>query len=299
MIKLTLDSQYSKYLTMVNGALEETFKDISKEREIIADAMRYSLLAGGKRIRPVLVLAVCDLFSYDLKEALPFAVAIEMIHTYSLIHDDLPAMDNDDLRRGKPTNHKVFGEGIAILAGDGLLNSAFELMAGSLLADPQHAFHKGKALHIVAKASGVEGMIGGQVIDLESEGVLVSEDLLRKMHALKTGALLKAPVMVGAELSEASQEEKEALETYAAKIGLAFQIKDDILDVEGDTIILGKPVGSDGENNKSTFVSLLGLEKSKELLRNITKEAVDSLAVFGERALFLKLLAEKLANRDD
>jgi geranylgeranyl diphosphate synthase type II len=284
---------------MINESLEETFKDISEERQTIANAMRYSLLAGGKRIRPVLVLAVCDMFSYELKKAIPFALAIEMIHTYSLIHDDLPAMDNDDLRRGKPTNHKVFGEDIAILAGDGLLNGAFELMATSLIEDPYTAYDKGKALQILAKAAGVDGMIGGQVIDVQSEGILVNEDILRKMHELKTGALLKAPVMVGAELSGASSEERERLETFAAKIGLAFQIKDDILDVEGDTQTLGKKVGSDGENKKSTFVTLFGLGKSKEILKNTTKEAVDSLAIFGDKALFLKLLAEKLADRND
>jgi geranylgeranyl diphosphate synthase type II len=289
---------YKEYLDIVNDGLEKYLPIIEGDRKIIFEAMRYSLMAGGKRIRPILTLAVCDMFKFDLKEALPFALAIEMIHTYSLIHDDLPAMDNDDLRRGMPTNHKVYGEAMAILAGDGLLNYAFEIMSGSVVKDKENAFGKSMALNVIAKLSGVNGMIGGQVIDIESSGKNISKERLRGMHELKTGALLRAPVLCATYLCGLSEKERNLLDIYASKIGLAFQIKDDILDVEGETEKIGKPCGSDEYNHKVTFVSLFGVDESKKLLQSVTEEALESISYFGDRAVFLTELAKMLSNRD-
>jgi geranylgeranyl diphosphate synthase type II len=294
---MNYENIFDNYINLINKELENFLPKVCDTDKTIEQAMAYSLFSGGKRIRPVLMLAVCDMFSYDLSDAISFACAIEMIHTYSLIHDDLPAMDNDDLRRGKPTNHKVYGEGMAILAGDALLNKAFEVMIESIVKDPQNAHKKALAMNIVAISSGLNGMIGGQVIDLESEGVKTSEETLRRMHSLKTGALLKAPVLAAAFLAEVSQEEKNILGSYASNIGLAFQIKDDILDVEGETEKIGKKCGSDVNNNKSTFVSLHGLEKSKMLLRNITNEAITQIEYFGTKNFFLKELALRLSER--
>lgn len=290
---------YEKYLGLVNEGLEEFLPENNTQRKTLFDAMRYSLLAGGKRIRPVLLLAVCDMFGYDLKKALPFAVSIEMIHTYSLIHDDLPSMDNDDLRRGKPTNHKVYGEGVAILAGDGLLNKAFEILSQSVVQSSDECYKKARALNYIAKSSGADGMIGGQIIDLEWEGKKIDEDILRMMHTLKTAKLLKAPIMASCELLDLGEEEKKALEEYADNIGIAFQIKDDILDVEGSSEKLGKNCGSDNQNLKSTYVSLFGLQESKNMLSNITQRAVENLKIFGDKAKFLEGLALQLKIRDN
>lgn len=296
---MDFDSKYKEYLNIVNQGLEEFLPLKEGNKKTIHEAMRYSLMAGGKRIRPVIALGVCDIFEYDLAEALPFACAIEMIHTYSLIHDDLPSMDNDDLRRGKPTNHKVYGDAMAILAGDGLLNLAFEVMSASMIKDKDTAYRKVFAMNVIANASGINGMIGGQVIDIESEGKLICEDTLREMHSLKTGALLRAPVLAASYLCGLDQRERSILDVYASRIGLAFQIKDDILDVEGDTQKLGKSCGSDENNKKSTFVSLFGLDKSRQLLDQVTQEAIESISYFGTRTAFLEQLAKKLAQRDN
>lgn len=282
---------------IVNGELEKYLPQEDVIQKNVIEAMRYSVKAGGKRLRPTLALAVSRLLSGMDEEILPFAVALEMIHTYSLIHDDLPCMDNDDLRRGKPTNHKVFGEAMALLAGDGLLNKAFEVMIrGALLsANKENALN---TMEYISSASSDHGMIGGQVIDMENEGKNIPVEVLRKMHELKTGALICAAVMAPAYLNNAGEAEKKALLKYAQCIGLAFQVKDDILDVEGSEELLGKTIGSDNINGKTTYITIYGLDKSKEILDELTKNAVDSLDMFGEKASFLKELANYLLYRE-
>ncbi|HOP99387.1 MAG TPA: polyprenyl synthetase family protein [Acetivibrio clariflavus] len=286
------------YQDIVNNYLEECIKEKDILQKSVYNAMRYSLLAGGKRLRPVLSLAVCDMLEGDLKEVLPYACAVEMIHTYSLIHDDLPSMDNDDYRRGKPTNHKVYGEALAILAGDGLLNMAFELMLENTSSNCNNIENKVKAMAYIARSSGVRGMIGGQVVDIESENSEVPVETLEYMHRLKTGALIKASVISAAIICNASKEDIQKLGTYAEGIGLAFQIKDDILDVEGSVEKLGKKVGSDASNKKTTYVSIYGLDKSKQMLAETTEKAIKSLDSFGQKAAFLKELAEYLVIRE-
>jgi len=287
------------YVHMVNDALEQMLGLDDSEQKKVREAMRYSLLAGGKRLRPVLSLAVCDALDGDIEQVLPFACATEMIHTYSLIHDDLPSMDNDDYRRGRLTNHKVFGEAMAILAGDGLLNYAYEVMLDYVCKNRDNIYAKIEAMRIIAKFSGIDGMIGGQVVDLECEGKHISPELLEYMHRHKTGALIKAPVLAAAAICNASPEQKASLEKYAGNLGLAFQIRDDILDVEGNVEEMGKSAGKDKAKNKSTFVTFYGLDKSKEMLHQITAEAIDSLAVFGEKGCFLRQLAEYLVTRNN
>jgi len=241
------------------------------------EAMRYSLMAGGKRLRPVLSLAVCDMLEGNREDVMPFACAIEMIHAYSLIHDDLPCMDNDDFRRGKPTNHKVFGEAKAILAGDALLNTACEIMLDAVLADDKDTLGKAAAARIIMDAAGSAGMIAGQIIDLESEDAPISFEELCRMHSLKTGALIRASILSAARLCRADEKTWEALDRYGQYIGLAFQIKDDLLDYEGDAEVIGKSTGSDEKNHKSTYVTLLGIKKAKELLKETVEEAVKAL----------------------
>ncbi|NLL04515.1 MAG: polyprenyl synthetase family protein [Clostridiaceae bacterium] len=288
----------NRYTDMVNDFLDKSIKEKDLLEKSIYTAIRYSLLAGGKRLRPTLALAVCDMLGGDLEEVLPYACAIEMIHTYSLIHDDLPAMDNDDYRRGKLTNHKMFGESLAILAGDGLLNMAFEVMLESTSSKPNNLENKIKAMAYIAKSSGIRGMIGGQVIDTESENKEISIETLEYIHRYKTGALIKAPVVSAAIICNATDEESQSLEKFAEGLGLAFQIKDDILDVEGSTEKLGKKVGSDASNKKTTYVSLYGLEKSKQMLNKTSEEAITNLQKFGTKAAFLKELTEYLIVRE-
>ncbi len=283
----------------VNAALEELIVEKQAQEATLYKAMKYSIDAGGKRLRPVLALAVSELLGGDERDVMPYACALEMVHTYSLIHDDLPAMDNDDYRRGRLTNHKVYGEAMAILAGDALLNNAFEVMIEDMVENPENMTAKAKAVQIIARAAGATGMIGGQVVDMESEGKFISAEVLEYMHQCKTGALIKASILSAAALCQASADDFKRLEIYAENIGLAFQIKDDILDVEGNQELLGKPVGSDAANEKSTFVSLYGLEKSKEMLRTITKEAIQSIQSFGEKAEFLTALAQYLVSRQN
>ena len=265
-------------------------------QKIIFDSMKYSLEAGGKRIRPVLLLETIKMMGGNCSAGIPFACAVEYIHTYSLIHDDLPAMDDDDLRRGKPTNHKVFGEAVAILAGDGLLNSAFEIMSGEILKN--NCVGSVKAMNVIASCAGVNGMIAGQIVDIESEGRSISYEELRYLHSKKTGALIKASVMAGAYISGANEEELKAVERYSENIGLAFQITDDILDVTGNTSELGKNTGSDIQNDKSTYVSLFGIEKARLLAQDCLKDAVESLGNFdSQRRLFMEELARFVVMR--
>lgn len=266
------------------------------EKKLI-EAMRYSITGGGKRIRPVLTLAIAKMMSKNALEVMPFAAAIEMVHTYSLIHDDLPAMDNDDYRRGKLTNHKVFGEAMAILAGDALLNEAFDLLLNSAIQSGEKMEQFIKASLIVASAAGKQGMIAGQVIDMDSEGKQTSEVTIKDMHKKKTGALIKASILAPAVYLGASAEHIKALTSYAENIGVAFQIKDDILDVESTTEELGKAVGSDAKNKKTTYVSLYGLDGAKAMLLDVTQRAINDLGIFGDSAWFLQEIAQYFANR--
>lgn len=264
-------------------------------QRIIYEAMRYSVFAGGKRLRPVLMMSVCEICGGDIDEVIPFACALEMIHTYSLIHDDLPAMDNDDLRRGMPTSHIKFGEAIAVLAGDALLNKAFEIASAYNGKYPSRAM---RAVNMLAHSSGTEGMIGGQVVDIQSENKDITVKELEYLHLNKTGAIIRSACTVGAVMAGADEEAVRAADTYAANLGIAFQIQDDILDVEGDEKTLGKPIGSDAEEGKNTYVKLVGMEKSKELERLYTAKAKDALCVFGEKADFLIELTEYLTGRN-
>lgn len=263
--------------------------------QILLDAERYSLFAGGKRIRPTLVLEFCKLFGGREEAALPFACAVEMIHTYSLIHDDLPCMDNDDLRRGKPTNHKVYGETIALLAGDSLLTGAFEAAASNTEVTPEIAV---RAVAFLAGCAGRYGMVGGQTMDLESEKRKLSLDELLRLHSLKTGALMNAAAVMGALAAgvDVADPAMERVMTYSEKVGLAFQIVDDILDKTGDEATLGKNVGVDAEREKNTFLSFYSVEEAQYYADRLTKEAVASIAAIpGSDALCS--LAEWLAAR--
>lgn len=289
--------QLKGYTDLINQYLEEIFANEMGPNKTVVEAMKYSLYAGGKRLRPVLMMAAYDLLGKDVKEVLPYAAAIEMIHTYSLIHDDLPAMDNDDYRRGKLTNHKVFGEGIAILAGDGLLNYAYELMLRDALSkvDSERFI---KATYELATASGINGMIGGQTVDLESENKTISADLLEYIHLNKTAAIITASLKAGAIIGGGQEEDYCRMEAIGTSLGLAFQIQDDILDIVGDQAKLGKRIGSDEEKHKSTYPSLHGLESSYSKVRELTEAIYTNLACYGEGGSFLKELSSYLMERE-
>lgn len=261
----------------------------------VMEAMRYSLFAGGKRLRPILLMAAADAVGAAGQRFLHSACALEMIHTYSLIHDDLPAMDDDDYRRGNLTNHKVFGEGMAILAGDGLLTLAFETLLSQPGVTPDVL---ARVTREVAQAAGPSGMVGGQAIDLGSEGQQPSPEVMKLMHRLKTGALFRASLRAGAMLGGGSEGDVQGLTDYAEQFGLAFQITDDILDVTGTEAALGKPVGSDEKNNKATYVSVYSLPEARRMAQEAVNEAVAALGRFGDRAWVLRSLAEYLLTRD-
>jgi geranylgeranyl diphosphate synthase type II len=267
-----------------------------KDREIAASlsqAMQYTLFSRGKRIRPVLTLMTAELLGGDYNAALQSGSALEMIHTYSLIHDDLPAMDDDDLRRGKKTNHLVFGEAEAILAGDALLTYAFEVLSEVDI----EAEKKVKIINLAAKNAGFQGMVGGQVLDIESEHRELSLEKMQQVHKGKTGALIKASVLAGVFCSVYSEEEKAALEKYAEKIGVLFQIVDDLLDVTGDTKKMGKTVGRDQELDKSTYPKILGIKGAKKAAEDYAEEAKSSLNIFGDQAENLKELVDYILTR--
>lgn len=289
-----MKEQLKEKIALIDKHLDAYLAVKDNPQKIIYEAMRYSVFAGGKRLRPILMLSVCEMCGGDIGEVIPFACAMEMIHTYSLIHDDLPAMDNDALRRGMPTSHIKYGEAVAILAGDALLNRAFEIVSEYDGKYPERAI---KAINMLAASSGTEGMIGGQVVDIESEGKEITLDELRYLHLGKTGAIIRSACTIGALLSGGSDEEIKAADEFAKNLGIAFQIQDDILDVEGTEEELGKPIGSDAEANKNTFVSLLGLEKSKELAKKYSQKAKDALDIFGDRAKFLRELTDYLTDR--
>ena len=293
-----MNKKYSldEYVNIINKSLETSIDNCSFGEDIVHNAMRYSLGIGGKRIRPVLVLEFCRLCGGDINKALPFAAAIEMIHTYSLIHDDLPCMDDDDMRRGMPSCHKRFGEEYALLAGDGLLTRAFGIIAESDIAKetPEIAV---KAIAELSSLAGANGMIGGQVVDLRNENKACSLDVLQTMDSLKTGALIRCAALLGVISAKGSETQHEAAVTYADNLGHAFQIVDDILDVTGDEKELGKPIGSDADSNKSTYVTILGIDKSKEYAETLTQKAISGLDIFGEEADFLRNLALSLISR--
>ena len=282
-----------EYSALVERGLERLFPHEDCRHSRIFEACRYSLLAGGKHIRAALLLEFYRLCGGRPEEALPFACGLEMIHTYSLVHDDLPCMDNDDFRRGKPSNHKVYGETMATLAGDALLNRAFEVM---LEQETVPAACAVKAAAYISRCSGVYGMIGGQVQDLAMEGRPATLEELREMVSLKTGALLRAACVGGALLAGCGEAQRKAAEDYAVAVGQAFQIQDDILDVVGDQSLLGKAIGSDAANEKTTFVSVYGLEACRSMVRSLTMEAQAAADVFADSG-FLKELAEYLAAR--
>lgn len=265
-------------------------------QKTILEAMNYSVSAGGKRLRPMLMLETYRMFGGTSKVIEPFMAAIEMIHTYSLIHDDLPAMDNDEYRRGRKTTHVVYGEAMAILAGDALLNYAFETAASAFVLDEGNPAI-GKAFMILASKAGVYGMIGGQVLDVESEGKEIDADTLKFIHIHKTSALLESAMLIGAVLAGASEQQQRTVELAARELGLAFQIRDDILDVTGNTDELGKPVGSDEKNHKNTYVALEGLEKAKEDVKRYSESAIDRLKSLPARNEFLYELIEELIDR--
>lgn len=280
----------------INDYLENYFKEKGTYNKIIYDSCSYSLNIGGKRIRPILLALSYYIYKEDYKKVMPMAAAIEMIHTYSLIHDDLPCMDNDDLRRGKPTNHVKFQENIAVLAGDALLNEAMIIMMDYALKNNQNSL---KAAHEVAMAAGAEGMIGGQVVDIISEGKTISKEELQYMHSKKTGALIKASVLAGAILANAPEVDLLALKEYGEKLGLVFQIKDDILDVVGDAKVLGKNVHVDEENDKTNFISVFGLEKCNELCKTLSEECIEILKNLTVNAECLIELTYTLLNREN
>jgi geranylgeranyl diphosphate synthase, type II len=270
-------------------ALERYFNRWDQSPESLRAAMRYTLFARCKRLRPALALGAAELFCGDDAVALPAACALEMIHTYSLIHDDLPAMDNDSLRRGIPTLHRAHGEAMAILAGDALMTMAFDIAAET---------NNMSLIHELAQAAGVEGMVGGQVIDLESEDKVLTLNALKALHARKTGALIRASVRSGAILAHAPSAQLASLSRYGEHIGLAFQIADDILDVAGSEKVLGKPIGSDAARHKSTYPALLGMVRTRELAHEAANEAVAALSGFGAEADMLRALARFIVERD-
>ena len=288
-------TQWNERIKLIEAAL---LKELGAETALVprlAESMEYSLMAGGKRLRPILVMAAADAVGARGTDFVQAACGIEMIHTYSLIHDDLPAMDNDDYRRGKLTNHKVFGEALAILAGDALLTQAFGVILRQQGVPAQVLL---EVLREMSIAAGPNGMVGGQVIDMLSEGKRISMEELRKMHMGKTGALFRAAIRSGAILGGASEAKLAALTTYADCFGLAFQITDDILDVVGDEAVIGKPVGSDERNEKSTYVTLTSLDEAKKLAADTVQQALEALEIFGDEAKFLRDLVKMLLERN-
>lgn len=289
--------ELKRYQQLINAELEKNIRKEECPEKILNESMAYSLMAGGKRLRPILVVATYQIFENDIQKVIPYAVAIEMVHNFSLIHDDLPGIDNDDFRHGKPTNHKQYNEATAILAGDGLLNQAYMVISQDLKQTmPEELPNKLKVFQEFSYS--VDRMIAGEYIDTEYEGKQITEEYLEYIHKNKTGALLKLCVRMGAILANCNEEDLNRLSNYADKIGLAFQIKDDILSEEGDEKILGKPVGNDKELGKCTYVSKYGLQGAKDILEKITKEAIQELEIYGEKAEFLKELAIYIKNRN-
>lgn len=291
-----LKQYYREKMMLIEKALDELLPKESGYSQMIFEAMRYSLFAGGKRLRPILLMASADAVGGTGRDYMHMACGMEMIHTYSLIHDDLPAMDNDDYRRGKLTNHKVFGDGIAVLAGDGLLTSAFDVMTAQPNVSPGILL---KVIQEIAHAAGAYGMVGGQTVDLISEGKIIDADTLKFIHRAKTGALFKAAIRAGAILANGNGKQLTCLTEYADQFGLAFQITDDILDVTGTQEKIGKPVGSDLKNSKATYVSLYSLEGAEHMAQDAVNAAVYALNTFGTEAEVLREMVSSLLKRDN
>lgn len=287
--------ELQKKAAFVEEALERCLPPADTYPPLIHQAMRYSVMGGGKRLRPALVMAGAEAVGGNAVDVLPAACALELIHTYSLVHDDLPAMDDDDYRRGKLTNHKVYGEAAAVLAGDALLTLAFQLLAENKGSRPENVI---RVIHEIALGAGTLGLIGGQVVDTFSAGEGIGEETLEYIHRHKTGALYRVSVRAGAILAGARETELASLTEYAEHLGLAFQIKDDILDIEGDEKKIGKPVGSDIKNKKATYPSLFGMEKSQEKARLAAAHAQATLMPFGKEADFLRMLVQFVIDRD-
>lgn len=293
MTELEFNNILENDIAIVERRLIDLLPECRDGQDEVVEAMKYSLLNGGKRLRPVFCLEFAKACGADRYTALELACAVEYVHTYSLIHDDLPCMDNDDMRRGKPSCHKQFGEATALLAGDALLTHAFQIIAVSNIDDEKKVL----AVQLLSQNSGVEGMLGGQVIDLKYESESPTLKQLLSVHRLKTGALISAACLLGCIATGASDVQISAASRFAYNLGIAFQIKDDILDVVGDSNILGKPAGSDAANDKVTYVSLVGLDKAQQDVQTLTDNAVKCLGVF-ENTEFLQLLADKLVNRN-
>ena len=295
-----MDRHYEDYKKIIDEHLLDFIPNIDNKSISLYESMKYSLTAGGKRIRPVLLLAACDFAGGDIREALPYACAMEYIHTYSMIHDDLPAMDNDDLRRGLPTNHKVYGEALAILAGDGLLTSAFEAMNKDLMLyfdDAEKMAKRIRAINAIAKGAGCRGMVAGQVSDIEGESNEYSNEMLEYIHINKTGALIIAAIKAGLYLGNPSKDMLSNLDIYSENLGLAYQIADDILDEIGDPKELGKTIGSDKKQHKNTYTSLNGLDAAFARLKQLTDDALEAIAPYYDNAEFFRDLALQLKTR--
>lgn len=281
---------------IIDAALERMLQD-SHSSKTLVKAMKYSLMAGGKQIRPVLCLAACEAVGGMPEDALTAACALEMIHTYSLIHDDLPAMDDDELRRGKATCHIAFNEATAILAGDALLTLAFEVLSSVQFNDGNQAFRWLKVIRLISEAAGYQGMIQGQMLDIASEGIRLSADELETMHRLKTGALIETSLACGALLGGADRRQTDLLSDYGRKIGLAFQVADDILNVEGNPELMGKAVGTDRQRDKSTYPSVLGIQAAREFSKKLVQEALQALETFDKQADPLRGIARYIIKR--
>lgn len=295
-----MDRTFDEYKALIDEHLMDFIPNIDNKSISLYESMKYSLTAGGKRVRPVLLLAACEFAGGNVKEAVPYACAVEYIHTYSLIHDDLPAMDNDDLRRGLPTNHKVYGEALAMLAGDGLLNCAFEAITKDMLLyldSPDKIKKRIKAANEIAKGAGCRGMIAGQVSDIEAENAPASNELLEYIHLNKTGALFTAAIKAGLYLGNGTPEMISDFTKYGENLGLAFQIADDILDVVGTTEELGKEAGSDEKQHKNTYISINGLEAAQKRLEELTSNALSSIEYYYDNAEFFNNLVMDLAKR--
>ncbi len=293
---MSFDVEINKRIQEIENIITSYLPKEEGLQKTVIEAMNYSVLAGGKRLRPMLMQETYKLFGGSGEIIKPFMTALEMIHTYSLVHDDLPALDNDEYRRGKKTTHKAFGEAMGILAGDALLNYAFEIATDVLVINPDEK--TARAINILAKKSGIYGMIGGQIADIEYEGKKAGIDVVEFIHRLKCGALIEAAMMIGAVLAGATEEECEKIEQIAADIGYAFQIQDDILDVTSSTEVIGKPVGSDDKNEKSTYVSIKGLEQAKMDVMNMSERAVNTLKTLSYENMFLEDLIKYLINRE-
>lgn len=290
--------QSARKVQEIEAMLQDYLPKQKGYQSIIMEAMSYSLLAGGKRLRPMLMKETYDLFEGTSKAVKPFMAAIEMIHTYSLVHDDLPAMDNDEYRRGRKTTHVVYGEDMGILAGDALLNYAFETAFKAFVTEPEDSLLIGRALGVLGEKAGVYGMIGGQVIDVKETGCAVSKDVLDTIYELKTAALIECAMMIGAILGGASEEEVKVTEQIAKNVGIAFQIQDDILDVTSTEEVLGKPIHSDEKNKKTTYVTLLGIEEAARKVEDLSAKAVSLLHKLPGENIYLEELLLQLIHRD-